>query len=572
MRTPGAQKKPPKNKTQSSEFFLAKAVSGPEGMRLIPRGEDFSHALVSAGHSRGNAKLRSGCLVFARHTGNKKNGSKESIPLVSVEKIIGRAGEFETEKRAIECKYSLAGKFPDAVLSQAEQVCGARIFDGSDGRTDLRGKTIFTIDGDDAKDYDDAVGIRKERSGFTLWVCIADVSHYVAKGSPLDREAMRRSTSVYLEDKVIPMLPELLSNDICSLVPKRDRLTKTVEMKFSGDGVLNDFRIYNSVIKSAARLTYSKVNAFLEKGVKGGMPSELLTGLKMMKTLYEKIKKRSLRKGELDFDLPEAQIVRDGNGKVTDVARAQRGVANMIIEQFMIAANRAVGMKICESSGVGVYRIHEPPTESSISELASDLAKLGYRFDVSDGNTGGAIQKLLDHFKGKKEESAVKMMTLKSLQRAVYSTRRAGHFGLAIDEYTHFTSPIRRYPDIVAHRIIDCLASGNKSRCSRKTVEDICERASVLERNSEKAERETVGLETANFMKSLVGRQFTGTVVSVLPFGMFLELREVCAEGFVPRERMQKGGRRKWFNLGQELKLRVVGADLEKRRTIMEPV
>ncbi len=541
-------------------------------MRLVPRGGEFSQVLVCGKSQGGRLKLRNGSLALVKLVGNRKNGSKEPIPLVSVERIIGRAGEYGVEKKAIEYKYCLSGRFPDAVLKQAEELSRTRPSGSIDGRVDLREKTIFTIDGDNAKDYDDAVGIRKKGSGFSLWVCIADVAHYVKKGSPLDREAIKRGTSVYLDNRVIPMLPEALSNDLCSLVPKRDRLTRTVEMEFSGEGVLRDFHVYRSVIKSAARLTYSQVTRFLEKGDGAGLSSGIRNSLKIMEDLYGRIKKHSIKSGELDFDMPEAELVRDASGKVIDVRRAKRGVANMIIEQFMIAANRAVGTKLSKSPDFGVYRIHEPPTRDSTAELALELEKLGYRFDVQSGATGRAIQKLLWDFKGKEQEAAVKMMVLKSLQRAVYSTREMGHFGLALERYSHFTSPIRRYPDIIAHRMMNSAEGGKGNGYDLGTIDKMCERASILERNAEKAERETVGLETANFMKTLIGRTFTGKVISILPFGMFLELHEVCAEGFVPREMMKRGGRRKWFNLGQEVKLRVAGADLEKRRTIMEPV
>lgn len=510
--------------------------------------------------------MRPGYLAVVRY-----RGMKDAVPVVSVEKIIGRAGEYETEKRAIEYKYSLPGEFPPEVLSHAKDVCRARPEEFTAGRVDLRKKTIFTIDGDDAKDYDDAVGIRKEGSGYSLWVCIADVSHYVTEGGALDKEAVARGTSVYLDNRVIPMLPEELSNDLCSLVPKQDRLTKTVEMEFSRDGELKDFHVYNSIINSAARLTYSQVTAFLESGSGDNLSPDVKESLKMMRELYGAIKKRSLANGELDFDLPEPEIVRDSQGRVTEIRNAQRGVANMIIEQFMISANRAVGTLLRKSAGCGVYRVHEPPTGDSASELVSELGKLGYEADMPDGITGKAIQKLLSDFKGGKQESAVNMLVLKSLQRAVYSTRELGHFGLAIEMYSHFTSPIRRYPDVIAHRMVDRIANGGTSY-SQESLDGLCERASVLERNAEKAERETVNLETANFMKTLTGRTLTGKVISVLPFGMFLELSEMCCEGFVPREKMKQSGRRKWFSLGQELKLRVVGADLEKKRTIMEPV
>lgn len=546
------------------DLFVVKAVASPEGdMRLVPRGGDFSHALVSK--KSGSPKLRKGHLALARIDGFSKDG-KQAVPLAVVETVIGRAGEMEAEKRAIGYKYNLPGEFPAAVISHAKDVCRADPSKAADGRVDLRKKTIFTIDGDDAKDYDDAVGISKKGAEYTVWVCIADVSHYVRPGGPLDKEALRRSTSVYLDDCVIPMLPEALSNDLCSLVPHKDRLTKTVEMEFSSRGELKGFHIYNSIIRSAARLTYSGVTDFLEGGAGAGVPDEAKRPLTAMKDLYGKIKKRSLENGELDFDLPEPLLVRDKNGRVTDVVNADRGVANMIIEQFMIAANRAVGMRLKKNGGSGVFRIHEPPTEESTAELVSDLHKLGYKADMPKKATARAIQKLLRDFKGKKEESSVKMLILRSLQRAVYSTRWEGHFGLGLDEYTHFTSPIRRYPDIIAHRMID------SPKAAPARLDEICEQTSKLERNAERAERETVELETANYMKTLIGRVFTGKVISILPFGMFLELNEICAEGFVPREKMAKGGRRKWFDMGQEVKIRVAGADLERRRTIMEPV
>ncbi len=563
------KKSPGKKPAELPELFLAKAVASPEGMVLVPRSRDFSSVVVE----KSSQKLRNGFLILVRNVGKRKQYGKELVPVVKVEKIIGRAGEFEAEKKAVEYKYSLPGDFPAAVLNNAEEVCRVRPSQAASGRVDLRKKTIFTIDGDDAKDYDDAVGIRKNGSGFTLWVCIADVSHYVKKGDPLDKEALRRGTSVYLENRVIPMLPETLSNDLCSLVPNKDRLTKTVEMEFSRNGVLGDFHIYNSVIKSSARLTYSRVTEFLNRGKAGDLPPDIRNSLKMMKDLYIKMKKLSLENGELDFELPEPEIIRGADGSVSEVRNAERGVANMIIEQFMIAANRAVGSRLFESDGCGVYRIHEPPTETSVSELFSELRRLGYKAHLPEnGEVGKSIQKLLYDFRGRKQESAVKMLTLKSLQRAVYSTREIGHFGLGIERYSHFTSPIRRYPDLIAHRMVECLVNCGKTGFSRDALEGICEKTSVLERNAERAEREIVGLETANFMKTLKGRVFTGKVISILPFGMFLELGEICAEGFVPREMMKRGGRRKWFNLGDEVNLRVVGADLEKRRTIMEPV
>lgn len=568
MSPPGKKRAPARKKKgpaiNDGDLFVAKAVVSPEGdMRLIPRGGDFSHALVSKKES--SPKLRNGHLALVRFNGFSKGG-KQPVPLAVVETVIGRAGEMEAEKRAIGYKYNLPGEFPDEVIKHAKEVCRIDPSKAADGRVDLRKKTVFTIDGDDAKDYDDAVGISNKGAGYTVWVCIADVSHYVRRGSALDKEAIRRSTSVYLDDRVIPMLPEALSNDLCSLVPHKDRLTKTVEMEFSSSGELKDFHIYNSIIRSAARLTYSQVTGFLEGGAGAGVPDEAKQSLTSMKDLYGKIKKRSLENGELDFDLPEPSLVRDKNGRVTDIVNSERGVANMIIEQFMIAANRAVGMSLRKNGSRGIYRIHEPPTEDSTSELVSDLRKLGYKADMPKKATARAIQKLLRDFKGKKQESSVKMLVLRSLQRAVYSTRKEGHFGLGLREYTHFTSPIRRYPDIIAHRMIDF------PKETPDRIDEMCETTSALERNAERAERETVELETANYMKTLIGRVFTGKVISILPFGMFLELSGICAEGFVPREMMARGGRRKWFDLGQEVKMRVAGADLEKRRTIMEPV
>lgn len=482
---------------------------------------------------------------------------------------LGMSGEIETEKKGIICEYGLAEGFSRRVTDEVGKLSGELSNGNLSSRVNLEKQTVFTIDGDDAKDFDDAVGITRIRKGYRLRVSIADVSHYVAHGSACDEEAARRATSTYLSDRVIPMLPEKLSNDLCSLRPGTRRLAKTVEMDFDSSGRLRDSRIYNSVIKSRARLTYSEVAAVLEGNgtVSRSRGKKIVDSLLLMKELYCKLKEIRIGKGGLDFDFPEAALLRDSAGEVRGVDRLKRNVAHEIIEEFMIMANSVVAEFVFGNGFESIYRIHEPPDPDSIEQLRESLLRIGIRVNLGGRVKQLDIQEVMKAASGRKDREQINFMILRALKKAVYSTKHTSHFGLAIDDYTHFTSPIRRYPDLVVHRIVDEILENKAPSYDSARLKRIAERCSALERVAEDAERQFMNLETANFMKSRMGNIFHGKVLSIHPFGVFIEIEEHFVEGLIPEHFYKiRGRKRRWFELGDEVRVRLVEADTGRRR------
>ena len=482
---------------------------------------------------------------------------------------LGISGEIETEKKGIISEYGLAKGFSRRVTDEVGRLSGELSNGNLSSRVNLEKETVFTIDGDDAKDFDDAVGVKKIRRGYSLRVSIADVSHYVACGSACDEEAARRATSTYLSDRVIPMLPKKLSNDLCSLRPGRRRLTKTVEMDFDSSGRLRDSRIYNSVIKSCARLTYSEVAAVLEGNgaASSSLGKNIVSSLLLMKELYCKLKELRIGKGGLDFDFPEAVLLRGPAGEVSGVDRLKRNVAHEIIEEFMIMANSVVAEFVFRNGFESIYRIHESPDPDSIEQLREGLLKIGIKAKIGGRVRQQDIQAVMKAASGRRDREQVNFMILRALKKAVYSTRHVPHFGLAIDDYTHFTSPIRRYPDLVVHRIIDEILEKKTPSYDSARLNRIAERCSTLERTAEDAERQFMNLETANFMKSRVGDVFHGKILSIHPFGVFIEIEEHFVEGLIPEHFYKiRGRKRKWFELGDEVRVKLVSADMERRR------
>ena len=496
--------------------------------------------------------------------------------LARVTERLGFSGEIETEKKGIISEYRLPKGFPRDVTKEVGNL--SEEFSNGDlsARVNLEGQTIFTIDGDDARDFDDAVGIKRIRKGkgYRLWVSIADVSHYVACGSACDEEAARRTTSTYLTDRVIPMLPKKLSNDLCSLRPGRRRLTKTVEMDFDSSGRLKDSRIYNSVIKSCARLTYSEAQAVLEgNGAVSPRRRNIVSSLLAMKELYEKLRGIRIGKGGLDFDFPEAVLLRDSTGEVTDVDRFKRNVAHEIIEEFMIMANSVVAEFVFKNGFESIYRIHEPPDPDSIEQLRESLLKMGVKANLGTRVKQPEIQAVMKAVSGRRDREQINFMILRALKKAVYSTKHVPHFGLAIDDYTHFTSPIRRYPDLVVHRIIDDILETKPPSYDSARLKRVAERCSILEKTAEDAERQFMNLETANFMKTRVGEVFHGKILSIHPFGIFVEIKEHFVEGLIPEHSYRTRGRkRRWFELGEEVRVKLVSADMERRRLTFDLV
>jgi ribonuclease R len=404
-------------------------------------------------------------------------------------------------------------------------------------RLDYRKTLCFTIDPEDANDFDDAVSYEDLGSGrVRLGVHIADVSHYVKPGSALDAEAMERSTSVYLVNEVVPMLPERLSNDLCSLRPHVDRLTYSVLMDLDGEGNVQEYKIAESVIRSARRFSYEEVEQILQQ--RRGEYTETLLPLF---ALTQVLLKNRRRRGSIDFDAPEAKFRFDMHGLPSQIVTKVRLGAHRLIEECMLLANKTVSMHIGRTRKGGdtepfIYRVHDVPDPSRLRDLANFVKQFGYSLNVTQGVTARALQKLLDKVEGTDVEYLINEVVLRSMAKAVYSDRNIGHYGLGFPYYTHFTSPIRRYPDLAVHRLLKEYAEGLSQRRRAGLAEslpDICRWASERERRAADAERASVKVMQAEYMKRHVGDEFEGVIGGVTDFGLFVEINDLLVEGLV---------------------------------------
>jgi ribonuclease R len=485
----------------------------------------------------------------------------------------------------------LPRRFPHAVLEEARKlpVLLESETGVTDRRKDLRSMTTVTIDGERARDFDDAVSITRNSSGFSLWVHIADVSHYVGWDSLIDKEARKRGTSVYFADRVIPMLPKELSEDICSLKPRVDRLAFTVAMEFDGDGRKISAKFYKSIINSNERMTYTAVKKVLVDGdvEEKKRYSGQLVELELMGELCNLIKKQRMKRGSLDFDLPEPEVLLDLQGNPEDIIRAERNFAHMIIEEFMIAANESVAEYLEGLDTPNIYRIHEEPDPMKLEEIVSTLGRLGLA-NIRKGFRFGDFGALLNRVKGTDEEDLVSHMVLRSLKQAKYSTMNVGHFGLASESYSHFTSPIRRYPDLVTHRILKEVLSkkhlGDKRAGELGAIlPDIAFHSSRTERIADDAERAVLNAIRVWFMKDRTDELFPGKVVAVTSFGLKVRLRDIYVEGFLHVSYMTDDyyeyneknmsliglNRKKRFTIGMELTVRIESVNLEDREIVL---
>lgn len=500
--------------------------------------------------------------------------------------IIGDSNEPGTDILSIIKAYDLQEAFPEDVVRQTEGIQDKLDERMLKGRRDLRKLRMVTIDGEDAKDLDDAVSIeRLPDAGYRLGVHIADVSSYVTEGSPLDVEALNRGTSVYLVDRVIPMLPAKLSNGVCSLNPKVDRLAFTVMMDLDMTGKVLRHDIFESVINIAERMTYTDVYKILEAedeelSLRYG---NLLEDFKAMKELALILRKKRMDRGAMDFDFDEAKIILDEKGKPIEVRRYEMTIANKIIEEFMLACNETVAEHFFWAEAPFVYRVHEEPDSEKIMAFAEFANNLGYRLKGLNKIHPRALQEILDKAKGSKEEMIISKVMLRSLAKARYSHQNLGHFGLAANYYCHFTSPIRRYPDLIIHRLMKELL---KAKMSDKREQDlmlklpeIARLCSARERGADEAERETEDLKKVEFMKERVGETFEGIISNVTSFGMFVEL-ENTIEGLVKVSNMDDdyyvfddkhycllGERtKKRYQIGDTIKVRLARADIPTRQ------
>ena len=448
----------------------------------------------------------------------------------AIVKILGHQDDPGVDILSIAAKYEIDDEFPKEVEEELKEIPDHVLPEEYEGRTDLREEVIFTIDGDDTKDIDDAISIEKLPNGnYKLGVHIADVSYYVKENHPLDEEAYKRGTSVYLANTVIPMLPHQLSNGICSLNPNVDRLAISCVMEIDNTGEVVEYDIFESVIKSNIQMTYKKVNAILEKNevAKGYEP--YVEKLHQMSELADILRKNKVNKGYIDFDIDEAKVITDENGEAIDVVLRERGTGEKLIEDFMIAANETVARHITYMEYPFIYRVHGEPNEEKINNFLNFVSLLGHHVHKMKKITPKAMQELLIELKDVKEYSILSSLLLRSMQKAVYDRTNIGHFGLASKCYTHFTSPIRRYPDTTVHRLLRTyLFNKNINADTIKYWEQkllpLAEHTSERERASIECEREVDDMKMAEYMEKHIDEEFTGIISGVMSFGMFIEL------------------------------------------------
>lgn len=502
-----------------------------------------------------------------------------------VTETIGHKDEPGIEILSIVHKHNIRSEFPDEVFAEAEQVPDQISAADLKGRRDLRGQQIITIDGADAKDLDDAVTVERLDNGhFQLGVHIADVSHYVREDSALDKEAFERGTSSYLTDRVIPMLPQRLSNGICSLHPKVDRLTLSCEMEINQQGNVVAYDIFPSVIRSVERMTYEAVNHILEEKHPQTRKQyqSLVPMLEEMAELHHILEQKRRHRGAIDFDSDEAKIIVDKDGKAIDIELRERRVGERLIESFMLAANETVSEHYSKADLPILYRVHEQPDESKMKRFLEFITTFGLTAQASkDSITPKDLQGIMDRIKDEPYEAVISMLLLRSMQQARYDVDPIGHYGLGADYYSHFTSPIRRYPDLILHRLIHYYDEVGRSQQDKKRwasrLPDIAKHSSEAERRAIDAERETDELKKTEFMADKVGQEFMGTIISITGFGMFIQLPNTV-EGLVHVSMMDDDyyrfdedhlvmiGERtgKVFRIGQPIKVKLMRADVEE--------
>ncbi len=496
-------------------------------------------------------KVHRDIYIHHKNLNQAKNGDKVVVnnivweeaslnPEGNISKILGKAGSYNSEIAAVEDEMDLPREFPKAVLNETESFSETIPKKEISQRLDLRNEMIITIDPDDAKDFDDAVSLKiLPNKNYEIGIHIADVSHYVTPKTKIYKEALKRGTSIYLVGKVIPMLPEKLSNQICSLVPSKDRLTFSVILEMTPRGRIVSHKIKKTIINSKRRFTYKEVQQILENGK--GEHYKMLGNLNKVAKILRK--KRNL-KGSINFTTPEINFVLDENLKPVNTVIKEMSDSNQLIEEFMLLANKIIASEVnkvkARSSQPFIYRIHDVPNPDKLDEFAGFVKPLGYFFNPGAGNTSQQLRKLLDDAKGKPEEAVINVIAIRSMAKAIYSTDNIGHYGLGFPYYTHFTSPIRRFPDLIIHQLIfDFIKNGSIKCYNLSTLKSISESSSAAEKVAVTAERLSIKLKQIEYLEDKIGQEFEGVISGVTNFGLFIELEENLAEGLIHIRNMQ---------------------------------
>ena len=590
-------KEPKKGKRQEGTVIHILERANQEVVGTFQRERDYGFILCD------NQKFSKDVYISAKNSKGIRDGDKVVAEIIDygdashkpegrITENLGSINAPGTDILAIVKSYKIPSEFPEKVINQALRVPDHVQEADRDGRLDLTELRTVTIDGEDAKDLDDAVSLTKENGIYHLGVHIADVSNYVQGGSALDKEALKRGTSVYLADRVVPMLPERLSNGICSLNQGEDRLTLSCIMKIDGKGNIVDHRIAESVINVDRRMSYTDVNKIitLKDPEKTEEYKEFVQMFFDMKAVADLLRAKRRKRGSIDFDFPETKVILDTQGHPVEIKPYDRNPATKIIEDFMLAANETVAQDYFWQELPFVYRTHEVPDTEKIKKLSTFINNFGYNIHIgSDEVHPKELQKLLTKIEDTPVEGLISRLTLRSMKQAKYSVECVGHFGLAAQYYCHFTSPIRRYPDLQIHRIIKDNLRGrmNEKRIEHywKILPEVAQQTSQLERRADEAERETIKMKKVEYMESRIGNEYEGVISGITNYGLYVELPNTV-EGMVhvttlrgdyynyveSTYEMVGENSGKSYKLGQTVKIRVIGTDKLVRRIDFELV
>ena len=545
---------------------------------VIPDNPKIDHRILIPKGEAGNA--RPGQVVVARILDFP---SRSEQPTGTVVRVLGDPAQSGIATDIAIHAHGIPTEWPRAVSTAAGKFGRNVPTSAKHGRVDLRDMDLVTIDGQDARDFDDAVYCAPSGKGWRLVVAIADVAHYVDQGSALDKEAIKRGTSAYFPDRVVPMLPENLSNGLCSLNPKVDRLCMVCDMRVGQDGKVARSKFYEAVMRSSARLTYSQVGSFLQGKKDSGIPKDLHTALGSLHDMYKAFARNRQKRGAIELDLPQTRIRLDEQGAVLDIVTLPRNDAHRLIEECMIAANVQAAKFLRHHRIAGLYRVHDRPDEDKFAELREYLVSLGLKVPHPGNVQPRDFNRLIGQVKDRADSAAISMAMLRSLPQAKYTPQNAGHFGLALDAYAHFTSPIRRYPDLLVHRAIRHIVRGGKAgkyTYSADEMERLGAICSAHERRAEDATREVEALLKCQFMEDKIGQQFTGVITGVTNFGAFVQLSDLAIDGLVHVSSLDNDyyqfdsaalrlvGERsgKVYQIGDSLEVTVQKVDLETRR------